>query len=322
VQLWYPARTVRGFPAAPWLDPAAVPHQEQVQGIPPGTVIFPTGHGHVDAPARPGPPRPVLLYSPGLVSDRTFGSVLVEDLASHGYVVAAIDHTHDASEVAFPDGRVETSTITSLDPAILAQHVAVRVADARFLLDQLAVLNTGGNPDAEHRRLPYGLAGTLDLSRVGMIGNSLGGAAAAATQHDDRRIRAGADLDGSLIGADATAGSDRPFLLIRGQDGGIPDDPTWATFLSQQRGPARELEILGTAGNSFNDGQVLFPQVAGVLGLNAQQLAGLVGTIDPRRSVLIQRTYLRAFFDRVLRHRDGDLLDHPSPRFPDVEFIH
>ena len=30
---------------------------------------------------------------------------------------------------------------------------------------------------------------------------------------------------------------------------------------------------------------------------------------------------LRLVFDRTLRHRDGHLLDGPSPRFPEIQFI-
>jgi hypothetical protein len=51
--------------------------------------------------------------------------------------------------------------------------MAVRAADTRFVLDELAVLNKGGNPDAEHVRLPKGLAGSLDLNRIGMFGWSI-----------------------------------------------------------------------------------------------------------------------------------------------------
>ena len=42
----------------------------------------------------------------------------------------------------------------------------------------------------------------------------------------------------------------------------------------------------------------------------------LIGTIDPRRSIINQRAYLTAFFNLHLRHRNNHLLDRPSPRFP------
>ena len=102
---------------------------------------------------------PVVLYSPGPGGNRDSSTVLVEQLASRGYVVVTIDHTHDASQVEFPDGRVEVPAMPPLTPEVAARSVEVRVADTRFVLDQLASLN----PDAEHRPLPAGLRGALRL---------------------------------------------------------------------------------------------------------------------------------------------------------------
>jgi hypothetical protein len=44
------------------------------------------------------------------------------------------------------------------------------------VLDQLTAIDHGANPDTEHAPLPRGLAGSLDLSRIGMYGRSIGGA--------------------------------------------------------------------------------------------------------------------------------------------------
>ena len=80
--------------------------------------------------------KPVVLYSPGLHSDRSLGTVLIEELASHGYLVVAIDHTYDADQVEFPDGRVETFAIAGdIDDALIAKALAVRTADTRFVLE-------------------------------------------------------------------------------------------------------------------------------------------------------------------------------------------
>jgi len=41
-------------------------------------------------------------------NSRSTLTALAEDLASHGYVVAGIDHTYESHATAFPDGRVTT----------------------------------------------------------------------------------------------------------------------------------------------------------------------------------------------------------------------
>lgn len=82
--------------------------------VPPGKVNWAAtlSHTHTGAPVqRDGAPWPVVLYSPGAGHDRTWSTIGEEDLASRGYVVVAIDHTYDASEVEFPSGRLADSVL-------------------------------------------------------------------------------------------------------------------------------------------------------------------------------------------------------------------
>jgi len=315
VSLWFPAQRTHHYPLAPWLPPA-------LWVVPPGVLQVPLTHGAVGAPVdRDRGGRPVVLYSPGFGLTRDNGTVLVEELVSRGYIVATIDHTYEAPAVEFPGGRVETPALPPVTDEIIEQVVAVRVADTRFVLDTLTELNAGTNPDAEHRRLPSGLPGALRLSSVAMFGHSLGGATAAAAMHEDRRITAGVNLDGALHGPVVTAGLDRPFMLVANQDQGRDTDKTWATFWANQRGWRLNLQLTGSGHNSFTDAQVLLPQIAGVLDLPPDEVQQAIGTIDPHRSIKNQRAYLTAFFDTHLRDRGSHLLDHPSPRFPEMQFI-
>jgi dienelactone hydrolase len=320
VQLWYPCRQPHDWPAAPWIAPGAAPHFEESWNIPPGSVRLPTTSGRTGAPAAGRRPYPVLLYSPGYGLDRNSSTSLVQELAAHGYLVVTIDHTYEASEIEFPGGRLVTALLPA-DPSdrLDIQETGVREADARFVLDRIEELNTGGNPDAEHRPLPRGLRGAFDLDRTGMFGHSLGGCTAAAVMHDDPRVKAGLSLDGPFIGPSAPAGSDRPFLLLSSDH----DDPYpgWDAFWANQRGPKLELRLLGSTHGSFTDGEVLVPELAPVLGLTPSQVVDQIGTGAPQRSIAVQRAYLRAFFDRYLRHGDGALLRGPSPRYPEMRFV-
>jgi alpha-beta hydrolase superfamily lysophospholipase len=322
VSLWYPAQPTHRYPVAPWLPPAAWSRFEEDSGIPPGVLQVPLTHAAVGAPVdRDRGGRPVVLYSPGLGNNRDSGTVLVEELVSRGYIVATIDHTHDANAVEFPDGRVETFAIPQVTDETIEQAVAVRVADTRFVLDALTELNAGTNPDAEHRNLPPGLRGALRMSNVAMFGHSLGGATAAAAMLEDQRITSGVNLDGRLVGPVVNAGLDRPFLLVGNASQGRDTDETWAKFWANQRGWRLNLQLTDSEHGSFTDFQALIPQTADVLNLPPETVQQAVGTIDPHRSIKNQRAYLTAFFDTHLRHRDGHLLDHPSPRFPEMQFI-
>ena len=322
VSLWYPTQRAHHYPLQPWLPPAAWARFEQDQGAPPGVLQAPLTHGRVGAPVkRSRGGRPVVLYSPGLGGIRDSSTVLVEQLVSRGFIVVTIDHTYEAGEVEFPGGRVETPALPPPTPQVIERAVAVRVADTRFVLDTLVALNVGRNPDAERRRLPAGLRGALRLSSVGMFGHSLGGATAAEAMFEDRRIEAGVNLDGTLFGPVVNAGLDRPFMLVAAQGHGRDNDESWAKFWANLLGWRLNLQLTGSAHNSFTDFQVLIPQAAGVLNLPPDAVQQLIGTIDPHRSIINQRAYLTAFFTLHLRHRDNHLLDRPSRRFPEMRFV-
>jgi dienelactone hydrolase len=328
ISLFYPARDAGKYPVAPQMTPGAAKHFDasladvhQGWGLAPGKVDWgaTATHSHVGAPAEPGS-HPVVLYSPGAGDPRTLGTTLAEDLASRGYVVVTIDHPSDASEVEFPDGRVVPFGLP-LDGDIIAtlkKVLAVRVADTRFMLDRLG-------------DLPGAPAGTLDLRHIGMVGQSAGGFTALQTMHDDPRILAAADLDGT-VGFDqndggpglsplAEDGLKRPYLLMGSQASDHHVVRSWEELWSNSTGWRRDLHLRGSAHGSYTDLESLVPQLVAKAGLSAQAAQEDTGWIDPDRSVAAVRAYLAAFFDRELRGRDSGLLDGPSARYPEVGFI-
>ncbi|MFE2106589.1 alpha/beta hydrolase family protein [Kitasatospora sp. NPDC059463] len=345
ISLWYPAtRPVYGRERAPYMASRAGRHF----GGPDGAAVLNYGalpdrtdwtwvrtHARPDAPPLLGAgPRPVVLWSAGLGDPRTWGTALVEDLASRGYVVVTVDHPYDASEVAFPDGRLVTSVLPTLAGrpgldigAMLRKAMDTRVADIRFVLDELAALRSDG-------RLPAALAGSLDLDRIGMAGHSAGGFTAAQAMHDDPRIKAGVNLDGQLhfpgpdgtgvhLGGVAEDGLDRPFLLMgtESEDSGpYTAQPGWAAFWQHTRGWKADVTLLGSRHGSYTDAQALLPQLAHQGAVPQEAVRGDIGDVRPERAVAATRAYVGSFFDRWLRGHDDHLLDGPSPRFPEVRF--
>jgi Platelet-activating factor acetylhydrolase, isoform II len=190
----------------------------------------------------------------------------------------------------------------------------------RFVLDQLAVINYGDNPDHEHAALPRGLRGALDLGRTGMFGQSDGGSTTAHAMNADARIKAGVSLDGTLWTPQAMAGSDRPLLLFGRSDLDSFEAATWAEFWTKQRGPKLWLNLKDSTHDTFTDFAALVPQVAPILHKPPSWVIAGIGTINGLRAVAVERAYIGAWFDTYLRHHGSSLLSGPSPRYPEVVF--
>lgn len=155
---------------------------------------------------------PVVLFSPGAFGSCFQYSSKIEDLVSHGYIVAAIEHTSEVFGVVFPDGKTHVYTAKaiprqSIPPANSSKeeyenyleswyrhNVDVRAADLSFVLTRLVAL--GANSGAS----PSQFSGRLDMSRVGAVGHSRGGWAAIVACRRDERIKACVNEDGNAGG--------------------------------------------------------------------------------------------------------------------------
>ncbi len=320
VSLWYPAATSDGRPAT-YMTPAESELQlasRSITAIPPDALSTVEANAVSNAtPAGPQRSLPLIVLSPGITSSRSMLTALAEDLASHGYVVAGIDHTYESHATAFPDGRVTTCLAREARGragGFQEKVAAGRAADVSFVLGEL----TGAHP-------AWPGAGLIDPSRIAMAGHSAGGAAAIAAMLADPRIRAGIDMDGATAAPIPDEGLARPFLFLGKQSNytpgsGIIASPdgkhvkgsvlTWERDWKRLTGWKRWLVVAGAVHASFT-----------ALGLLADQAGIDIGAgLSGARSLDITRAYVRAFFDQHLRNSPQALLDQPSPRYPEVTF--
>ncbi|MEV5874061.1 alpha/beta hydrolase [Streptomyces sp. NPDC052101] len=327
VTVVYPARTVRGYPRAPQMTRTAAAafrdidvriHHLPASGVDWAATL---SHAHTGAPAQ-AVRRPVLVYSPGGGDPRTLGTGLAEELASHGHVVVTVDHPGDASVVEFPNTTTyrrkpfRTTVFRDdprKDPRCARIMIDARVADLRFVLDQLAELAAGRNPDALGRALPEHLGRALDLRRVGCYGHSAGGTAVAEAMYEDHRIAAAVDLEGYLDHPPHTPGRvgelypvarygvDRPLLLLR-TDGFIGDPEAKKELKrswSAMRGCPRRRRIDQAAHWVFTDYAAIAPQLQTAGLMRADTRRALVGTLTPTASIPTVRHAVRSFFTRL-----------------------
>jgi dienelactone hydrolase len=279
---------------------------------------------------------PLVIFSPGALGPRMSNLSTYQELASHGYIVAAIDHTYQSAYTSFPDGRVIPFSPIFMqemqahgqatlgnpveDDRILQGWIGIHVADLSFVVDQLESVNQGG---------PQGpLTGKMDLGRIGLIGHSLGGISVVEFCRQDARCRAAVNLDGPLIGDRLSVTSDwqqtlteTPFPrpLMQMYSGVLYNDPRYSdTIYAPNRAayeratePAYGLVFEGAGHANFTDLPLISHLLANVLG---------VGPINPSRCIRIVNTYTLAFFDGYLKGQDTPLLDGPSSDYPEVIF--
>ncbi|EPH45332.1 acetylhydrolase [Streptomyces aurantiacus] len=315
--VWYPARDVQRYPVAPWMPAGALQAFLADAGFSDLAPLGPLSAGHAGAPVRqPGRRLPVVMFSHGAHSHQGDHTVMVQELASHGYAAVTVAHQYD-TYTEFPDGRIAVPVDDEQAPTRPGDFAA----DLRFVLDCVEQLAAGGNPDVDHRELPAGLLGALDPRRMGAFGWSKGGTATACATLADERIRAGLSLDSPMqMNPPLTGDLDRPFMMMSAEFTRATD-PAVAAFWSHLRDWRLNIQAQGAVHVSYGDNEALFPQVAKLLGWSRQQLQDVIGTLDPDQAVKIQQAYPLAFFDKHLRRRRGHLLDGPSPAFPAVTFL-
>jgi len=126
---------------------------------------------------------PVVLFSHGFGGHRRQSTFLCTHLASHGYIVVAMDHTgNTVIDMAQMTLQVMMGQPMPDTEALLDEAIAARPADVSFVLDRLLAGDLGIDPSQ------------VDNERIGMAGHSFGGWTTLKLAASDSRIRAALPL--------------------------------------------------------------------------------------------------------------------------------
>jgi dienelactone hydrolase len=302
VRIWYPAQVKPGVKVAPLMEhpPFQFSHLALVKT-----------HAYQDAPVSNAQfAFPVLIFSHGHVGFMEQNLTLMEELASHGYIVCSIAHTYQAIITVFPDGRVVPADSAlandfllgkSPTQAINAKHLRIWTEDTRFLIDELERIQAG-----ERESL---LVGKLDMDRLGIYGQSFGGVTAAKVCIVDDRCQAGISLDSGLpsdyTGSAADPPLKQPFMFMLNEVAGFYR----SGILEKLNNTTYAVAVRGTTHLNFTD-LVLYSPIL--------KFTKEFGPIEGDRMVKIINAYAVAFFDEYLKGERSPLLDGPSPDFPEV----
>jgi hypothetical protein len=323
VQIWYPA-TVSKNHLAPY---QRMPETTLATSY--RSVLW--TNSRIDAPiATDGGPFIVLLFNHRWGGVRTQDTFLTEDLASHGYVVAAIDHSYNAGRVEMPDGRIFLDAF-GYGPIDVTKRTADQIRDVwdkeltTWVADETFVLTALQNENRDQKSFWYG---HLETSRAGAFGHSFGGSASVQVCSVDARIRSALNLDGWTFGDIHHRAADQPIMYIYGSKN-LPrpenltsKDPVARTEAELDVSDARQIDsslqqyggyklyVNGTSHMDFTDHSLVSPW------RNWTER----GHIAPSQIQTIVRAYVLSFFDKTLRGEKPALLQsgNSSP-FPEVQ---
>jgi len=343
---WYPAAGSRRGALAPYLREGLAEVRAFASVLRAPRAVFDglenvRTHAEIDAPPRVAPRKlPLLLFGHGYTAIPSAYTALLEDLASHGYAVLSVVHPYEAAAATLADGRVvsmltpagtllppiadvlgewraedETmAAVTNTDDGaeqlrLLREYLsgltrteaALRrwVDDTKLVLDRLSAVPP--------RSAAARLVAALDATRVGALGHSMGGVTAAQFCAEDRRCRAGLNLDGiPQYGAMIDATPPRPFLMVYSARPGRLGASD-AIYRRAAR-PYYRVDVPDTRHLDFCD----MTFWGGPL-----RERPVLGTMAPDRVTAITRASVRGFFDQEMLGERAALSRGLAP-FPEV----
>ena len=340
VRVWYPAVPQDASKRMSYMPSEEAAAFARKYGLPPFTtshLSLVETHAIEGAPvAEDQPAYPVLLFSHGYNVPPSIYTSLLPEIASHGFIIFAVNHTYESTVSVFSDSRVATfhqgfyereydgvwgrigeleqqywsagsgpkkrgviQDMTYVHP--MSDMLRRWTDDLSFVVDELERRNSDDAQPSYFSR--------LDLSRLGVLGHSAGGATAGQAMLSDDRMWAGVNWDGAQWGAVIDSTFTRPFMRIEA----VRDSATFAPNDLIYRGASQDvlytLKIEGAGHGSFSDIPFLIP----IPQINES------GSINHQRATEIITTYTIAFFKKHLLGVESTALDQTTTKYPAVK---
>lgn len=288
-------------------------------------------HFYYPADAAEGESFPLVVFSHGAFGYYQSNTSTYMELASNGYVVAALDHPHHAfftrdtagKMVLVDPGFFRTAMGANGDPndnaeanlAVFREWMELRTADMNFTVDTLKAAGISSSLDSAWF-LPENNADTIlsvlksaDLTKIGLMGHSMGGATAVQLGRERGDVSAVIDLDGTMLGE--YTGVENGKLTIREEVYPLPvlEFNNWETYNDRReylaqggRYPNDELirgaaegyavTIRDTLHMDFTDLPLLSPALGKMLGSGERSCEETMGIVNG---------LVRDFFDHTLK---------------------
>ncbi len=258
---------------------------------------------------------PLTIFSHGSFGYRGSNLSTFKNLASNGYVVCSIDHSYHSFFAKHTDGSTTLVNTEFLNDAVnitnnkydaktsydkTHEWLKLRTDDINFVLNKIL--------DNKNAEIPEALYSIINQEKIGLLGHSLGGAAAAQLGRDRSDVDAVAVIDGTMIGEEIAFKDGHPVLNTEAypipllnlyNDSHYKDAKQQGTAYnnlsaSSHAKEAYDIVIRGSGHLNFTDLPLFSPALAHMLG---------TGTVDSRYCIETMNNIVLEFFDHTLKDK-------------------
>ncbi len=246
---------------------------------------------------------PVIIIVPGRGTERFLYTTLAEELASHGFVVAAIDMP-EVGYVIYQDGfTLYPSDKFKTPPGMMAgsyekvdaffeEPTEIGYRDLSFVLERINGLNA------------YVFENKLDLNNIGVFGHSLGGRIAGEFTARNKKVKALSAMEGIPPRDVRYEGKiNVPSLLFCSSQTLKYAVDNYNSFIDNRDNTVYMADLADFGHNSMTDNPFIYP-------------GNFKYRIDPGKALEISRTLLTEFFKEALLGKNGFY-----ERNKDMEFV-
>ncbi|KAM6185130.1 platelet-activating factor acetylhydrolase [Rhynchocyon petersi] len=268
---------------------------------------------------RTGEKYPLIIFSHGLGAFRTIYSAIGNDLASYGFIVAAVEHRDESASATYYF-KDESAAIQgtkswlyiktengSSDPSFRNKQVRIRAQECSRALDLILDLDHGIpvknalNLDFELKQLKD----SIDRNKIAIIGHSFGGATVIQTLSEDQRFRCGIALDAWMLplGEEVYSRVPQPLFFINSEKFQYCDN---ICRMKRLYAPDRERKMITIKGSVHQN----FDDFTFTTGKVTAYIFGLKGDIDSNVAIGLNNKASLAFLQKHLGlKRDFDQWD-------------
>lgn len=259
---------------------------------------------------------PLVIFSHGAFGYYQSNNSTYCELASRGYVVVSLDHPYHSFFTKDSDGKMITVNQKFINDVMMinnedvsediiyslsSEWLELRNADINFVIDYIEDIRNNNVTDSNL----YEAVMLADNSNIGLMGHSLGGAAAVAIGRNRPEVKAVIDLDGTMLGEQVYVdgkydiNSDPyplPLLVVSNDEHHNAMDDEGLLYVNnvvlENAVNAREVYFKNSGHMNFTDLPLFSPFLSSMLG---------TGSIDAKSCIEQMNGMVCNFFDYYLK---------------------